>query len=481
MRNQSPYDLKGRTSPLPKKPTTAAVLTLVYCVAVLGLAMWAGMLLFDWSHDRILSALPTELMEQQVAAASEPAGGEPTVTMSQGDPAASAPADAAAAQPRPTPVNVLLMGTDERPDEAGALRTDTLILLTLDPASHTAGMLSLPRDLWVPIPGFNLTTKINVAYGLGEESGYPGGGEQLVMDTVGSFIGQPVPYFVRVNFNGFVDLVDLIGGVDINVPKTIHDEKYPTVDYGYQTFHLEAGPQHLDGETALKYARTRNVDDDYGRSRRQQDVLRALFDRVRSAQMIPTLLANAPRLLYTLGNSVATNIPLSAQLELAAGINENPPREIRQLVLDSRYGEETYSAEGAWILLPDRARVRAAVNTFFTPPAAQSSGADGVAQNDSSRIEIEVLNGTGQPGMAARTRDLLQAQGWQVVSIGDADRGDYSQTVLINYNMPDELAKQIGQALGLNPNIASVSGLNPTTSVDARIVLGRDSLPLLGQ
>jgi LCP family protein required for cell wall assembly len=480
MRKNAANDLERRPAPGRKYEHVAVALTFLYTAVILGLAAWGGMNLYSWARERILSALPPESSQEVAVQTPQQMPGEPVISLAPVD-RVSEPADLETPIPRPTPINVLLLGTDERPDEGAPMRTDTIILMTLDPASQTAGMLSLPRDLWVPIPGFNITTKINTAYGMGERSNYPGGGEQLVMDTVGSFVGQPVPYFVRVNFNGFVDLVNLIGGIDVNVAKTIHDDKYPTDDYGVETFHMDAGPQHLDGEMALKYARTRNVDDDYGRSRRQQEVLRAVFEKVRSAEMIPTLLANAPRLLYTLGNSVATNIPLGKQLELASYVNENPPREIRQLVLDSRYGEETYSAEGAWILLPDRARVRAAVNTFFTPPAAHSENITSIAQGDPRLVQIEILNGTGQPGMAARARDLLQAQGWQVVSIGDADRGDYSQTVLINYDISDAVAKEVGAALGLQANVASVSGLNPATLVDARIVLGRDIIPLISQ
>ena len=328
-----------------------------------------------------------------------------------------------------------------------------------------------------------MATKINTVYGLGIQYNYQGGGPQLLMDTVSSFVGQAVPYYVRINFNGFTELVDLIGGIDVNVPKTIHDTEYPTADYGIETFHLDAGYQHLDGATALKYARTRNVDSDYGRSGRQQEVIRAVFDKVRSAQMLPSLLGNAPRLLSTLRNSIETNIPVDKLIEWALNVNDNPPREIRQLVLDGRYGEETYSPEGMWILVPDRAKVRAAVNTFFTPPAVSSGGSVAAAtlSANPNEVHIEVLNGSGVAGMAAAARDLLSAQGWQVVSIGDADRGDYAQSILINYGVSDAVIQQVSNALGKQPALGSVSGLNEDTYVDLRIIIGQDVLPYLAQ
>ncbi|NJN83924.1 MAG: LCP family protein, partial [Caldilineaceae bacterium] len=244
-------------------------------------------------------------------------------------------------------------------------------------------------------PGYDFSYKINMAYVVGEERGYPGGGAQLAKDTVSSFIGQPVQYYVRVNFRGFVELVDLIDGVEVAVPLTIHDEQYPTADYGVETFHLDGGIQHLDGETALKYARTRNVDSDYGRARRQQQIIRAVADKVLRADMLPTLLPKAPRLLYTMRSSIETDIPMAMQLELANYMGDSSIREIRQLVLDQSYGEETYSSDGAWILLPDRARVRTALGEFFGDAPASAANA-----NHPEWVRIEILNGTDQPGVA---------------------------------------------------------------------------------
>lgn len=375
------------------------------------------------------------------------------------------------------PINILLMGTDARPDEPGLPLTDTLILISLDPNTMTAGMLSLPRDLWVPLPGMGMTTKINLAYRIGETGGYPGGGPQLVKDTVSSIIGRPVQYYVQVSFDGFTEVVDLIGGVDVVVPTTIHDEEYPTADYGFELFHLDAGTQHLDGETALKYVRTRNVDSDYGRARRQQQVVRALADKVLRADMIPTLIAKSPRLLYTMRSSIDTDMPMAVQLDLANYVADNSVNEIRQLVLDSRYGEETYSEEGAWILVPDRTRVRAALNTFFSP--APGGGDSVAAAGTPDWIRVEILNGTTQPGVAAKTRDLLQARGWQVISIGDADRSDYSHTLIVNYGVPDGMIDRLNRDLQLNPNVSTLDGLDPTRPVDMRIVVGTDFLDAL--
>ncbi|HMN27640.1 MAG TPA: LCP family protein, partial [Caldilineaceae bacterium] len=159
--------------------------------------------------------------------------------------------------------------------------------------------------------------------------------------------------------------------------------------------HLDAGWQHLDGKTALKYVRTRNVDDDYGRARRQQDLIRAVVSKVTRPDMFATLLAKAPTLLYTMRNSIDSDIPMATQLELANEIRQASLNDIRQLALDSRYGEETYSDDGAWILLPDRDKVRAAVNEFYLTPTITSQGGVPVAMADPHQaLRIEVLNGT---------------------------------------------------------------------------------------
>ena len=452
----------------------------LYTLVVLGGALVASTWLYDWSRLRILGTssladlanldfLTSGVWNKPAEQAAAPTGEEAVAGVASGDVAPTQPTVNIPA------INVLLLGSDERAGESDISNTDTMILLTFDPQNRTAGLLSMPRDLWVPIPGFGYETRINTAFPLGETYGYQGGGPQLAKDTVSSFIGQPVQYYARVNFQGFVDVVDMLGGVDIVVPFTIHDEMYPTEDYGIKTFHLEAGTQHLDGETALMYVRTRNVDDDYARAGRQQQVIRAVADKVLRADTLTTLLPKLPRLLMTIGDTIQTDIPMNLRLELANYLSGSS-LQVRQLVLDNRFGEETYSEEGAWILKPDRTLVRSALASFFAPPSAASdSGA--VAMG----IRIEILNGTGEPGVAAHTRDLLESQGYQVVSIGDADRNDYGRTLIINYGVPDEVVERVGSDLELDPNLTSLQGLDSSVPVDVRIVVGRDYLSHLQQ
>jgi LCP family protein required for cell wall assembly len=461
----------------------AAVVTAVYAVAILGFALFSGARVHDWARQRIVQTSILAELTDAPAAAPAATGVAVAPAADASSPVASdAPVQTIAevvAEPEPVQLlSILLLGTDERPDEYGPTRTDTMILLTVNPETGAMGMLSLPRDLWVPIPSLGVTTKINTAYMLGELQSYPGGGAQLAKDTVSSFVGRPVDYFVRVNFDGFREIIDLIGGVTVEVPNTIHDEEYPTQDYGVETFHLDAGTHHLDGETALKYARTRHNDGDYSRARRQQDIIRAVAQQVMNAGMIPQLLAKAPQLLATMQSSIETDIPVAVGIELAQGFQDRTGGDVQQLVLDNRYGEETFSSEGAWILLPDRTRVRTALNAFFAAIEAPG-GAQQVALADPKAVRIEILNGTTSPGAAARTAKLLQQQGWQVTAIGDADRSDYTQSIVINYGVADAVAAAVSTDLRLVPAQAQINGLAASAPIDIRIVVGRDMLGIL--
>ncbi|MCX6048446.1 MAG: LCP family protein [Chloroflexi bacterium] len=453
----------------------AVSLIVVYSIVIVSIALLGSVRLYDWARVRILQASPEVALQFPAANQSQPKpNNNANPVAAPANAANNAPANQVAAPLLPV-INVLLLGTDERSDDPSPPRTDTMILLTLDPNTQTAGMLSFPRDLWVPIPNLGITNKINTAYMFGEEHQYPGGGAQLAKDTVSAFIGQKVDYYVHINFSGFIRLIDLIGGVDVVVPSTINDDQYPTASYGVETFHLDAGPQHLDGETALKYARTRHIDSDYGRARRQQELIRAVSDKVLRSDMILTLLSNAGSLLTTMRDSVDTDIPVKTQLELAASLQKSNLREIRQLVLDSHYGDENFDGpDGAWILMPDRSKIRPALAQFFNPPAQGPAGA--IASADPSWVRVEVLNGTDQPGVAARTRDLLQAQGWHVVSISDADRNDYSRTIVINYGVPQALVEKVSTDLGLQPNLSRLTGMKSTAPIDVRIVVGKDIL-----
>jgi polyisoprenyl-teichoic acid--peptidoglycan teichoic acid transferase len=212
------------------------------------------------------------------------------------------------------PINILLLGTDARTGE-DISRTDAMILIHLDSRSNRVGMLSFPRDLWVNLPGYG-KNKINAAYPTGEKQIGPGYGPALAKETVSKLTGLAVQRFVLINFDGFKTLIDRLGGIYIDVPKAIDDPKYPTDDFRTIKVHFDPGRQLMDGETALIYARTRHADSDFGRNQRQQQVLMAIFDRIREQGLL-TQLASLDAYTDALRDYVRTDLSRSEMLQLA--------------------------------------------------------------------------------------------------------------------------------------------------------------------
>jgi polyisoprenyl-teichoic acid--peptidoglycan teichoic acid transferase len=252
---------------------------------------------------------------------------------------------------------VLLMGLDRRPGETGlAYRTDTMLLVSIDPIASTIGLLSIPRDLYVEVPGYSALQRVNSPMVLGEIQ-RPGYGPTLAMQTVQWNLGMRVHDYLAVDFNAFVTLVDAIGGVDIDVPYNISDPQYPNMYYGYDPFYLRAGLQHLDGNTALKYARTRHGDSDFQRAQRQQQVLYAIRDRVLNLGMLPQMIVQAPTMWNGMRDNVYTGLTLDQLIQLAWYLKDIPQANIHTGVVDGKYTLPWMTPEGASVLVPDRARI----------------------------------------------------------------------------------------------------------------------------
>src|SRR5262245_52372062 len=186
------------------------------------------------------------------------------------------------------PINILLIGVDKRPNPDDGVRSDTLILVHLDPQQKWAGMLSIPRDSVVSIPRFG-RAKINAAYAhgytnaaaiYGEGTDADAAGEALAAETVEQFLSVKVDYIAQVDFHGFEQLVDAIGGVTVDVERPLLDAEYPTEDYGVERVFIPAGLQVMDGRTALIYARSRHLSTDFDPGPRQPHVLRPLLEQV---------------------------------------------------------------------------------------------------------------------------------------------------------------------------------------------------------
>ena len=395
-------------------------------------------------------------------------------------------------------VNILLLGIDKRPDEVYS-RTDTMILVTVDPNTKTAGMVSVPRDLWVSIPGYD-EDRINKAYYLGEQYAYPGGGPALAMKTLQYNLGIPIHFYAQIDFEGFRQIVDTLGGIDIYVPENIDDPKYPDNNYGYDPFYIEEGQHTLDGYDALRYARTRATPgSDFSRARRQQQVLLALRDKALQIGIIPKI----PELWNTMSDTIETDLQLVDILELAQLVDEIDPNNIKTAVIDTNYTVDYVVPEtGAQVLLPLREKIGTLVDDVFTTTVALEgptdqeikeaqtaqvqARAEEIQQEAQRQQEIKtflsqenarvvVQNGTDVTNLESQTALYLKQQGFNITQYGLADaQATYPETVIIVYNNSQAYTLQALSALFAVKEENVRSSPNLKSDIDFRVIIGED-------
>jgi LCP family protein required for cell wall assembly len=254
---------------------------------------------------------------------------------------------------------VLLMGLDKRPNETGtAFRTDSMILVSLDPVTHSVGILSVPRDLYVEIPRDTVVRayyglqRVNTGYYLGETV-QPGYGPKLAMQTVQYNLGVRVNDYIVYDFEAVTAIVDAVGGIDITVPRDIVDPIYPDMYGGYDPLYIKAGLQHMDGAMALKYARTRHDSSDIDRAERQQQIIYAMRDKVLNLNMLPALVVGAPGLWSQLSRHVKSGLTLDQIIRLVLYAKDIPKESIRHGVIDYQYVQPV-TWNGAAVLVPNR-------------------------------------------------------------------------------------------------------------------------------
>jgi polyisoprenyl-teichoic acid--peptidoglycan teichoic acid transferase len=240
-------------------------------------------------------------------------------------------------------INVLLLGSDRRPGESWTTRSDAIVVIHLDPEHERVAILSLPRDLVVPIPGYG-QARINAATVYGDLDPSLGGGLALARRTVSAYLGIPIDYVLRADFHAFIAAVDAIGGVELDVPEALYDPAYPTMGYGYMVASFAPGPQHMDGETTLIYARMRHADSSYARNRRQQQVLLSILNQVRAHNILAQVQMISD-LTSALRDDIQTDMSLERMLGLAWAFRGVAPDTVERYALD-----ETMVSEG---ILPD--------------------------------------------------------------------------------------------------------------------------------
>lgn len=260
---------------------------------------------------------------------------------------------------------MVLVGLDRRPGETGlAYRTDTMMLVSIDPVSNSIGVLSLPRDTYVVIDGYASRQRINSAMVLGEiqQAGY---GPELMRSTVSRNFGIRVHDYMAIDFQTFIDLVDTVGGIEVETSYTINDPQYPSMDYGYDPFYLPAGTHFLQGYDALRFARTRHGDSDIQRAERQQQVIYALRDRVLDLDMIPSLIARSPALWSSWQDNVYTGLSFEQIIQLGLYVKDVPRENITMGVVNYQYLQSWSTPAGASVLIPNVARLPELMTEVF--------------------------------------------------------------------------------------------------------------------
>ena len=371
-------------------------------------------------------------------------------------------------------VTILVMGLDYRDWEGeGPSRTDTMMLLTMDPVSRTAGILSIPRDLWVNIPGFDYG-KINTAYYLGELYNLTGGGPGLAIQTVEDLFGIDINYYARVDFSAFENFIDEIGGIEVDVPYELSVDPIGP----HNTVTLPQGVQKLDGATSLAYARNRETfGADFDRADRQQQVVMAMFDQIISLGNLPRLIANSPRIYNNLRSGVHTNLNLKETISLAWTVAQIPRENIKRGLIGPNEVTISMSPDGMDILLPDMDAVRVVRDQVFATTEGVAPMATIYISNpeelrQAENATVSVLNATTTAGLASETTTYLRDQGINVTETGNAeDKSD--TTVIIDYTGKPYTVQYLVELLNIEAN-SIYSRYDPNSLVDIAILVGAD-------
>jgi LCP family protein required for cell wall assembly len=384
-------------------------------------------------------------------------------------------------------VTMMIVGVDYgdwSSDREGPSRTDTMILLTIDPVSKTAGMLSIPRDMWVDIPGFSYS-KINNAYAFGEMYKLPGGGKGLAMKTVENFLGIPIQYFAQVDFTAFERMIDVIGGICLDVPATIN----VGVLFENGTTTVEEGYQCLSGKVALGYARARDVDQgveggDVERSRNQQRVILAIRDKILSNLL--ELVPQAGPLYNELSSGVNTDLSLDDILRLGMLAKDIPLDSIQSGVIDySMMQDATYELNGQTlaVLRPYPDKIRELVEKIFGGnsmlPLASGDPSQ-LMQQEAGRVLV--INASGTDGIGQKTYDYLKSQGMNVVGPGNTidypDKYYYpplsGRSMLIVHAGKPYAVKYLMNLMQFDQANQLVVDFDPTAPADITLAIGAD-------
>ncbi len=377
-----------------------------------------------------------------------------------------------------SPVAILVMGIDagssNTTDREGPPKTDSMILIKIDPLAKTIGILNIPRDLWVNIPGFDYY-KINMAYFLGESAQLPDGGPGLAMKTVEGLLGVPINYYAQIDFVAFEKFVDQIGGIELDVAEEI------TVDpIGKgNTVILQPGKQVVAGPVALAYARARKTEGgDFDRALRQQQVILAIRKQVLDPIRFPGLVANSSQIYNDLASGIHTNLTFNQAMQLGWLVTSIPEESIRRgviappdAVLLAKSPDGTQD-----ILKPITDKIRELRDEVFGGSQAfLPTSAAGYSPAELVKAEgakVVVSNAAGVEGLAAKTQEYLTTLEVNVVSSGNASQFPPT-TRVVDYTGNPYTLKFLVDLMRISPN-QIIYQYNPVSDVDVEVIIGPD-------
>ena len=391
--------------------------------------------------------------------------------------------------------NILLLGMGGKNHPGGGL-SDTIIILSIDWKDKKTAFLSLPRDFWVN-PGNGCgSSKINAVYFCGEQNiKKTGGGLKLMNQTVEKIAGVPIHYNVIIDFDGFKKLIDRVGGADVVVEKDLYDPFYPAPNMiDYEPFRIKKGPQHLDGKTALKYVRSRETTSDFDRSRRQQQVLSDLKEKLFSVETLinPIKITD---ILNILGDHLHTNFSLAEIKSLSEEIKSVDTKDMISRVFDTSPSGPLISTqdERGYIIMPRKGlnnytEIQEIVQNIFIPQSVidqnkaisnlnNKSVDNNSTKNTSNKVtnlpRIEVLNGTEEAGVATKVKNTLLKKGYNVAKTGDAIK-TYEKSIIYNCsgNEVDTTSAEIKEVLEID---STVKMKTTCQDIDIQVIIGQDS------
>jgi polyisoprenyl-teichoic acid--peptidoglycan teichoic acid transferase len=382
-------------------------------------------------------------------------------------------------------INILLLGIGGKGHD-GAYLTDTIMLASLQPSAKKVALVSIPRDLAVPMEGMG-QQKIN-AINAYAESKEPGSGGVAVSQAVSNLLNIPVDYYVRVDFQGFINIIDALGGVDVFVDNTFDDYSYPILgnedntNYAarFEHLHIDQGQQHMDGSLALKYARSRHAygveGSDFARAKRQQKIIEAVKNKVLNINMLlqPMKISD---IAGQLQDHVSTNLQVWEMLKLWSTFKDIQKENIINKVLDNGPDGMLVDArgyEGAYLLEPksgDFGEIQYFVSNIFAN-AVPAQTKDDVLKD---KATVEVRNGTWVNGLAGKKAIDLEKYGFTISRIGNSSQRNVEKTTIydltygakkdslsilkdktkanVSLEMPQWLTDEISQEVAANKNI----------------------------